>query len=112
MRWQQKPCEECRSSWRLASDERRKREQNGKAVHPVPSEPNTVTPLLVNSKTASTLLGICSRRLWVLTNMNAIPSRKIGASVRYSPVELQAWINCGCPTEGGAGDSVRKAVAS
>ena len=78
----------------------------------MPSELPTATPLLVNSKTASALLGICTRRLWVLTNMNAIPSRKIGASVRYSPAELSAWIASGCPTTSCAGDRVRKAVQS
>ena len=78
----------------------------------MPSEPPAATPLLVNTKTASALLGICTRRLWVLTNMNAIPSRKIGRSVRYSLAELNAWIASNCPTDAGAGVRVRKAVQS
>jgi hypothetical protein len=55
-------------------------------------------------------LSIGARRLWVLSNCRAIPSFKIGKSRRYCPNELRAWIRAGCPTEGGAGDRVRKAV--
>ena len=67
-------------------------------------------PLLINSKDASEILGISSRKLWSLTNCNAIPSRKIDSMVRYSLAELAAWCECGCPTNAGAGDQVRKAV--
>jgi len=69
-------------------------------------------PLLIDAKAACILLSMGRRRLWELTNCRAIPSRKIGRSVRYSPVELAAWVTCGCPTESGAGDRVRKAVAA
>lgn len=65
-------------------------------------------PLLIDAKAACALLSMGERRLWVLTNCRAIPSRKIGRSVRYSPAELAAWIACGCPTEPGAADRVRK----
>ena len=67
-------------------------------------------PLLINAKAACAILGIGLRKLWSLTNCNAIPSRKIGVMVRYSPAELAAWIESGCPTNAGAGDQVRKAV--
>ena len=67
-------------------------------------------PLLINIEAASEILGISSRKLWSLTKCNAIPSRKIDSMVRYSPAELAAWIELGCPTNAGAGDQVRKAV--
>jgi len=67
-------------------------------------------PLLINAKAACAILGIGLRKLWSLTNCNAIPSRKIGVMIRYSPAELAAWIESGCPTNAGAGDQVRKAV--
>ena len=67
-------------------------------------------PLLINSTAACVILGISPRKLWSLTNCNAIPSRKIGVMVRYSPTELAAWCECGCPTNAGAGDQVSKAV--
>ena len=70
----------------------------------------SAAPLLINSKEACAILGIGLRKLWSLTNCNAIPSRKIGVMVRYSPAELAAWIESGCPTNAGAGDQVRKAV--
>lgn len=73
---------------------------------------NTPAPLLIDARAACALLCMGERRLWVLTNCKAVPSRKIGKSVRYSPAELAAWVACGCPTEGGAGDRVRKAVAA
>ena len=70
----------------------------------------SAAPLLINSKDASEILGISSRKLWSLTKCKAIPSRKIDSMVRYSPAELAAWIELGCPTHAGAGDQVRKAV--
>ncbi len=73
---------------------------------------NTVTnPLLITARNASDLLGIAPRRLWALTNSRAIPSRRIGRSVRYAPIELAAWVALGCPVQPGAGDRVRKVVA-
>ena len=80
------------------------------------SDTNTPTtppanPLLIDAKAACSLLSIGERRLWVLSNSRAVPSYKIGKSRRYCPDELRAWIRAGCPTEGGAGDRVRKAVA-
>jgi len=65
-------------------------------------------PLLIDSKAASALLGIGARRLWSLTNCGAIPSRKIGRSVRYAPDELRAWIAAGCPIESGVGEAICK----
>ncbi len=72
----------------------------------------STTALLIDAKKARVLLCLGKTRLWVLTNCNAIPSYKIGGSVRYSPAELKAWIACGCPTEGGAAVRVRKATIS
>lgn len=66
--------------------------------------------LLIDAKATCALLCMGERRLWVLTNMNAIPHRRIGRSVRYSPVELETWIACGCPAGAGAAEQVRKAV--
>ncbi len=69
-------------------------------------------PLLVDATQAAAMLHISARRLWTLTNCRAIPSRRCGRSLRYQPAELRAWIAAGCPTDAGAGDRVRKAVAS
>lgn len=64
-------------------------------------------PLLIDAKAAQRLLSMGERKLWMLTNCGAIPSRKIGKSVRYSPAELEAWVAYGCPTGPGAGERVR-----
>jgi predicted DNA-binding transcriptional regulator AlpA len=72
--------------------------------------PDATPSLLIDAKVARKVLCLGQRRLWELTNCKAIPSRKIGKSVRYSPAELVAWVECGCPTDAGAGDRVRKAV--
>lgn len=72
--------------------------------------PPPAAPLLIDARAACALLCIGERRLWVLSNCNAIPSFKVGKSRRYSPDELRAWVRAGCPTEAGAGDRVRKAV--
>ena len=68
------------------------------------------TRLLIDAKAAAKQLDIGARTLWSLTNRGAIPSRRIGRSVRYSPGELEAWIKLDCPTEPGAAELVRKAV--
>lgn len=57
------------------------------------------SPLLVDSREAARLLAISPRSLWSLTACGAIPSRRIGRSVRYSPADLSDWIDRGCPTE-------------
>lgn len=69
---------------------------------------NSPAPLLINAKAACALLCVGERRLWSLTNCGAIPSFKVGKSVRYSPAELASWIASGCPTQPGAGDRIRK----
>lgn len=57
------------------------------------------------------MLGMGPRTLWRHTKTRAIPANWIGRSVRYSPAELRAWVEAGCPTEPGAGERVRKGVA-
>ena len=66
-------------------------------------------PLLIDSGSAAKLLGISARMLWTLTQRKAIPSRKIGRSVRYVPGELRAWIGAGCPTTPNAANRLRLA---
>lgn len=68
------------------------------------------TSLLIDAKAAARLLNIGARTLWSLTNREAIPSCRIGRSVRYSPNELRAWIAAGCPTVPGSAERVREAV--
>jgi len=67
-------------------------------------------PLLISAPAAADILGISKRTLWSLTNRNAVPSKRIGRSVRYCPAELRAWITAGCPTESGAAAKLRKGV--
>lgn len=57
------------------------------------------TPLLIDAKAAATMLSVGTRTIWMLTKCNALPSRRIGRSVRYCPMELRVWIATGCPTE-------------
>ena len=69
------------------------------------------TPMLIDADEAASELSLGARTLWSLTKCNAIPSRKIGRSVRYSPAELRAWVAAGCPTEPGAAARVRKGAS-
>jgi len=71
---------------------------------------NDHTSLLINAKAAAKKLSLGPRTLWSLTNRRAVPSRKIGRSVRYCPDELAAWIEADCPTDAGAADRVRAAM--
>ncbi len=62
--------------------------------------------LLLKPAEAEAVLRMGARTLWSLTHCDAIPSRRIGRSVRYCPRELQAWVRAGCPTEPGAGAKI------
>jgi excisionase family DNA binding protein len=49
-------------------------------------------PLLLTMRQAAQMLAIGERTMWELTRRGAIPCVRIGRSVRYSPLDLQAWI--------------------
>lgn len=68
------------------------------------------TRLLVSVPETCALLGLGARTVWSLTTRNALPHRRVGRRVLFSPVELEAWIGAGCPTEPGAAERVRKAM--
>lgn len=72
--------------------------------------PRDSPPLLIGARDAARLLSISERRLWDLEKTGAVPSRRIGRLVRYSPAELEAWIALGCPTEAGAADAIRTSL--
>lgn len=56
--------------------------------------------LLLTTKEAALALAISQRKLWELTNRKEIACIRCGRSVRYSPTDLQAWIES--RKEGGA----------
>lgn len=74
------------------------------------NETHDGTALLIDARTAATLLALGSRSLWALSKADAIPSRRIGRSVRYCPRELRAWIAAGCPTAPGSAARVRASM--
>lgn len=49
--------------------------------------------LLMTARDASRSLAISERQLWQRTKDGEIPCVRIGRSVRYSPADLQAWID-------------------
>lgn len=49
-------------------------------------------PLLVDARTAATMLGISERSLWTIAYRGGIPSVKIGARRLYSVESLRRWI--------------------
>jgi len=63
---------------------------------------------LLKAPEAAAFLSIGRRKLWELTNRNAVPSLRIDRAVRYCTSDLRAWIAAGCPTDAGAADRVRK----
>jgi predicted DNA-binding transcriptional regulator AlpA len=73
---------------------------------------STPDPLLIKAPAAQALLCMGKTRLWTLSRCGAIPSRKIGNSLRYSPAELAAWVAAGCPTEPGAWARLRRKGAT
>jgi excisionase family DNA binding protein len=64
-------------------------------IHPASgkqSQPAELQPMLLCSRDAAKLLGICERTLWTLTNKGEIPAVRIGQSCRYAPADLNRWI--------------------
>lgn len=49
--------------------------------------------LLLTPNEAARALSISPRTLWTLTHSGQIPFVRIGWLVRYSPADLQAWID-------------------
>jgi excisionase family DNA binding protein len=54
--------------------------------------PPALRPLLVKPPEAARLLSISARKLWQMTNCGELPCVRIGAAVRYSPADLEAWV--------------------
>jgi hypothetical protein len=52
----------------------------------------TQREILVRPRDAARALAISERKLWDLTKLKIIPCVRIGRAVRYSPLDLQAWI--------------------
>ena len=65
-------------------------------------------PLLIDIKRASEMLGLSPRRIWGLEKCNAIPSRRVGRRLLFSPAELRNWIWAGCPVAPNSADAIRK----
>lgn len=63
---------------------------------PVPFDhiplPATAPRLLITPSEAAFALSISTRKLWSLTNAGQIPCVRLGRAVRYSPADLQDWI--------------------
>jgi predicted DNA-binding transcriptional regulator AlpA len=74
------------------------------------SETLDSTRLLIDTQAVCATLSLSPRTVWSLTNRGALPSRRVGRSVRYCPAELRAWVEAGCPTEPGAAERVRAAM--
>lgn len=68
-------------------------------------------PLLIDGLAASQVLSISQRKLAQLVAVDAIPSVKVGALRRFSPKELRAWVESGCPTDNGAAKRVRAVLS-
>jgi excisionase family DNA binding protein len=51
-----------------------------------------IPKLLLTPREAAAALCISERSLWSLTRSGTVPAVRIGRSVRYDPVALQAWI--------------------
>ena len=51
------------------------------------------SPILLSTRQAARLLGICERTLFSLTKKGEIPTVRIGRRVLYDPRDLRAWID-------------------
>ena len=56
-------------------------------------------PLLLTVEELAQLLSLSERTLWRLRSAGALPKPvKLGNSVRWVRVEIQNWIEAGCPS--------------
>lgn len=54
--------------------------------------------LLIDTRQASKLLGVSSRKLYTMYSSGEMPApTRIGRAVRWGYEELRAWVNAGCP---------------
>jgi len=51
------------------------------------------TRLLITPGEAALALSVSPRKLWSLTNAGQIPCVRLGRCMRYSPADLQDWID-------------------
>lgn len=63
-------------------------------------EPSVTEPLLLRPSEAAVLLGVSRSRLYELANAEAIPSLRLGGSLRIPRRHLLGWIEA--KTAGGA----------
>jgi excisionase family DNA binding protein len=49
--------------------------------------------LLLNSRDAARMLAMSERALWDLMNRGEVRAIRVGRSVRYSPADLEAFVN-------------------
>jgi hypothetical protein len=54
-------------------------------------------PLLLTEEQAAALLSISPRKLWELAAGGFIPVIKIDSIKRYRRMDLEAWVEKGCP---------------
>ena len=60
--------------------------------------PFAIAPLLLNESQAAKLLSLSPRKVWELAACGAIKFVKIGALKRYRRIDLEKWVEGGCPT--------------
>lgn len=60
--------------------------------------------LLIKVSDGARRLAVSRRTLCRLIAAGVIPVRRIGRSVRFDPIELQRWVEQGCPGASGRGD--------
>ena len=78
-------------------------------LHPVPDAPASlaagtpfaIAPLLLTEAQAAELLSLSPRKVWELAACGAIPCIRIHTAKRYRLIDLEEWVNRGCPTSGG-----------
>lgn len=67
---------------------RRSSRSDGVSEMPTTTQPD----LLLRPRDAARALAISERTLWELTRRGSIPCVRVGRAVRYSPLDLKAWI--------------------
>lgn len=71
------------------------RNAKAKLSEPGSDPPRELQParMLITPAEAAFALSVSERKLWSMTNAGEIPCVRMGRAVRYSPTDLQDWID-------------------
>ena len=68
-------------------------------ARPLPTSENFSTVALIDMDQVATLLGVSARTVRRMADSGAMPRpRRLNTLIRWSRLEIEAWVKAGCPS--------------